>query len=161
MPERADAILFNSSASFLIETKISRSDFLADAKKEFRKSPDKGIGIYRYYACPAGLIKPDELPPKWGLIYVYEGRKRAAMPAGYGAQIKTGEVRAPTGQWLSSTYELFGSRCPDLPDDAGYKHVTWAREAFRFDERCPHLEIRYLYALCTRYRDKKFMATML
>jgi hypothetical protein len=26
--------------------------------------------MYRYYMCPSGLIMPDELPPKWGLLYV-------------------------------------------------------------------------------------------
>ena len=32
-PERCDAILFDSGSSYMIETKISRSDFLADFKK--------------------------------------------------------------------------------------------------------------------------------
>lgn len=67
--ERCDAILFNSFSSFMIETKISRSDFLIDFKKPHRQE-GCGVGNYRYYACPNGLIKPEELPPKWGLIYV-------------------------------------------------------------------------------------------
>lgn len=54
----------------LIEVKISRSDFLADKKKMFRQTPQLGMGTYRFYMCPTGLIKPEELPENWGLIYV-------------------------------------------------------------------------------------------
>lgn len=56
--------------SVLIEVKVSRSDFLADRKKSFRLYPEKGMGTYRFYMCPEGLIKPEDLPCNWGLIYV-------------------------------------------------------------------------------------------
>lgn len=56
--------------TYLLEAKTSRSDFLADRKKPHRINPETGVGKYRYYICPTGLIKPEELPPKWGLIYV-------------------------------------------------------------------------------------------
>lgn len=56
--------------TFLLEAKTSRSDFLADRSKPHRINPEKGMGKYRYYICPTGLIKPEELPDKWGLIYV-------------------------------------------------------------------------------------------
>ena len=74
-------------------TKISKSDFKADAKKDFRSCESKGIGQLRYYACPEGLIKPEELPPKWGLIYVYPKNKAAKLIVGYGGSIKTGEEK--------------------------------------------------------------------
>ncbi|MCK9549306.1 hypothetical protein [Aquamicrobium sp.] len=70
--ECADAIGFTSSHSILIECKTSRADFLADLKKPFRQSPELGMGDYRLYLCPRGLIQPNELPPKWGLLWVYE-----------------------------------------------------------------------------------------
>ncbi|HGF9505455.1 TPA: adenylosuccinate synthase [Acinetobacter baumannii] len=54
----------------LLEAKTSRSDFLADKKKPQRIDQTTGIGKWRYYICPTGLIKPEELPEKWGLIYV-------------------------------------------------------------------------------------------
>jgi hypothetical protein len=57
--------------SVLIEVKVSRSDFLADKKKSFRMRPEKGMGDRRYYCCPKGLIKKEELPDGWGLLYVY------------------------------------------------------------------------------------------
>lgn len=56
--------------SVVIEVKVSRSDFLADKKKIFRQYPEFGIGKYRLYCCPDGLIKKEELPQKWGLLYV-------------------------------------------------------------------------------------------
>lgn len=62
----------NGSRTFLLEAKISRSDFLADKNKPHRINPEQGMGQYRYYICPTGLISINELPDKWGLIYVSE-----------------------------------------------------------------------------------------
>ncbi|OTS14343.1 adenylosuccinate synthase [Acinetobacter pittii] len=58
--------------TFLLEAKTSRADFLADRFKPHRLNPELGMGKYRYYICPTGLIKTEELPEKWGLIYVSE-----------------------------------------------------------------------------------------
>ena len=66
--ERADVIGFRSQCSATIESKVSRSDFLADLKKPHRHAG--GIGLYRFYICPTGLINVDELPAKWGLLHV-------------------------------------------------------------------------------------------
>jgi hypothetical protein len=52
----------------LLECKASRSDFLSDAKKIFRVYPEEGLGDYRYYLTPQGLISVDELPEGWGLL---------------------------------------------------------------------------------------------
>ena len=74
--EIADVIGFGSwGHSVLIEVKVSRSDFLADKKKPFRIIPEKGMGKFRYYMCTKGLIKIDDLPIGWGLIYVDEKGK--------------------------------------------------------------------------------------
>jgi hypothetical protein len=54
--------------SVVVECKISRNDFLADASKPFRQNPEEGLGSERYYLAPAGIIKPDELPVRWGLL---------------------------------------------------------------------------------------------
>jgi len=70
--ERPDVIGFGSGISSLIEAKVSRTDFLKDKKKHFRKHPELGMGKYRFYACPTNLIKEEELPKNWGLIYVSE-----------------------------------------------------------------------------------------
>jgi len=70
--EIPDVLGFRDSGgtSILIECKASRGDFLADKKKQFRQVPEMGMGKYRFYCCPTNMIKKEELPPKWGLIYV-------------------------------------------------------------------------------------------
>jgi len=74
--EIPDVIGFGSSGlSVLVECKVSRADFLGDRKKMFRQIPELGMGRQRFYCCPAGLIKKEELPDGWGLIYVNEDRK--------------------------------------------------------------------------------------
>lgn len=70
--EIPDVIGFNSWESTVIECKASRSDFLCDNKKSHRTN---GMGNWRFYCCPKGMIKKEELPEKWGLIYVDEKGK--------------------------------------------------------------------------------------
>lgn len=63
------------------EIKISRSDFLVDAKKEKHKSTDGAN--YFYYVCPVDLIKKEEVDKRYGLIYVgddYHGVKVIKKP---------------------------------------------------------------------------------
>lgn len=72
--EIPDIIAWKSGFSFLIECKISKADFLEDQKKHFRIYPDRGMGHYRLFLCPIGLIKPEELPNGWGLLY-FDGKK--------------------------------------------------------------------------------------
>lgn len=72
--ETPDAIGWNYCYSCVIEVKVSHVDFIADQKKPFR-SNGEGMGNYRYYLCPEGIIKEDELPCGWGLIYVNEKGK--------------------------------------------------------------------------------------
>jgi hypothetical protein len=50
------------------EIKISRGDYFTDKKKDKHNST-KGAN-YFYYVCPKGLIKKEEVDPKYGLIYV-------------------------------------------------------------------------------------------
>lgn len=54
--------------SVLIECKVSRADFLSDREKPFRKDPTQGMGCERLFLAPAGMIRPEELPAKWGLL---------------------------------------------------------------------------------------------
>jgi hypothetical protein len=69
--EQPDVIAWRLQCSILIECKVSRSDFLCDKNKAFRKKPEKGMGDWRFYACPPGVINVDDLPDKWGLLWVY------------------------------------------------------------------------------------------
>lgn len=70
--EQPDAIGWRGGGfSVLVECKVSRSDFIVD-----RKKPRQGLGAghTRYYMCPPGLIRPDELPENWGLLYCHENK---------------------------------------------------------------------------------------
>jgi len=73
--EKPDVIGWNGCSSIMIEVKVGRGDFLQDFKKPFRKYPEKGVGQYRYYYCPDGLIKENEIPEKWGLLYLNDKNK--------------------------------------------------------------------------------------
>lgn len=66
--EEPDALGFKNGRSTLIECKASRSDFLADKKKYWRKHPENALGDIRYYCAPKGLILPEEIPFGWGLL---------------------------------------------------------------------------------------------
>src|SRR5437899_7587554 len=54
--------------SVVLECKVSRADFLADANKPFRLKPEEGLGCERFYMAPAGVIGLEELPAGWGLL---------------------------------------------------------------------------------------------
>ena len=98
--EIADAIGFRSVGesqhSVVVEVKVSRSDFLADARKPHRNGETLGMGMFRYYMAPAGLIAQEELPARWGLIEV----------TGQGLKVRLGHVLEPRNrdlEWQKDT----------------------------------------------------------
>lgn len=94
--ERPDIIGFRSSCSAIVEVKVSRSDFLADAKKPERGTG--GLGNYRFYLCPEGMLSAPEIPQGW---FFLEASGRRITP-----------VIAPEGNlWpgLDETPEVIGS----------------------------------------------------
>lgn len=68
--ETPDVLGFTGDFTFLLEAKSSRSDFLADKKKPFRLDPASGIGDFRFFIAPTGLLSVDDLPENWGLLEV-------------------------------------------------------------------------------------------
>ena len=72
--ETPDVFGWNYWSTVLIEVKVSRSDFLADAKKPFRQNPEDGLGAFRYYCSPEGLIKLNDIPGNWGLLWLRSGK---------------------------------------------------------------------------------------
>ena len=59
---------FREQAPCGVEIKVSRADFKADKKwREYLPYCEKF-----YFACPVGLIKPEELEKEVGLIWVHE-----------------------------------------------------------------------------------------
>ncbi len=91
--ESPDVFGFGSSETQLIEVKVSREDFLKDKNKWFRKKSQSGIGELRSYLCPFNLIKVEELPPFWGLLYIDEDKKIV-------------EIKTPENQISSSQQEM-------------------------------------------------------
>lgn len=71
--ELADVWGTTGFRSYLIEVKVSRADFLRDARKEVRKKPNEGAGNFRYYLCPDNMVSSDEVPECWGLLYEHNG----------------------------------------------------------------------------------------
>lgn len=83
--ERADAFGYRwgyDGGSVVVESKVSRSDFLADRAKPHRNGTSPGMGTYRYYICPEGLIDIPDLPHGWGLLWVNQ-RGHVKLKAGH------------------------------------------------------------------------------
>jgi len=80
--ENPDAIGFHTSREcHVVEVKTSRADFLSDKNKHFRTNPEFGMGVMRWYMCEPELIKPDELPENWGLVYAHNGMRDIIVKA--------------------------------------------------------------------------------
>ena len=79
--ENPDIYATNGCESTVIEVKTSHQDFLADKKKFSRKNSDYAMGDFRYYLCPEGIIKPEELPSNWGLLYYCKGKIKKIVQA--------------------------------------------------------------------------------
>jgi len=96
--EIPDAIGWKDAEAILVECKTSRADFAADQKKWFRREPACGMGRYRYYLCPKGMLQPEEMPEGWGLLWVHPKQTRRIKESaefvddryGYG---RNGELR--------------------------------------------------------------------
>ena len=90
--EAPDAIGWKRAChSVMVECKVSRADFFADRSKSFRQDPTLGLGCERWYLTPSGLVAPDELPLKWGLLECRAGKLRVAVKPSRQNQ------RTPTG----------------------------------------------------------------
>ena len=61
--------------SIVVEVKVSRSDFFADKKKPWRANPEQGMGCFKVYLAPEGLLKVEDIPYGWQLWEVYGKNK--------------------------------------------------------------------------------------
>lgn len=76
LSEQPDAIGWRDGLSILLEAKTSIADFRVDAAKPWRRDPTAGVGDWRFYIAPAGLLSPLDLPEGWGLIECVGKRSR-------------------------------------------------------------------------------------
>ena len=89
--EMPDAIGWKrANHSVLVECKVTRADFLADRAKPFRLKPEKGVGSERFYLTPPTLVKPEELPPGWGLLELRRGRVEMVQASAKNLRTATG-----------------------------------------------------------------------
>lgn len=73
--ENCDVWGFDGYYTGVIEVKTSHADFVKDKKKWWRTAkPEFQAGNMRWFLCPEGLIKPEELYDGWGLLY-WDGKK--------------------------------------------------------------------------------------
>lgn len=92
-------VLRMNGYSLEFEIKVTRSDFMADAKKvkkhqilkdgkyilQHKGNASKVVKIHNfrpnkfYYAVPAGMIQIDEVPKYAGLIYIYPATRSAVV----------------------------------------------------------------------------------
>lgn len=93
--ERADCVGFRATCSVLIEAKASRADFKCDSNKPERHQG--GVGTYRFYVAPEGLISVGELPPGWGLLELH-GRT-LKMTHGPQGNFWPSYEKADSGNW--------------------------------------------------------------
>lgn len=102
--ECPDAIGFKMQRivkSVLVEVKTSRADFLADKNKPHRNGTVQALGNWRYYMCPTDIIQPEELPEKFGLLYV---NKRGHIKHIVSPFINTGGY-SYAHQWMSDNFQ--------------------------------------------------------
>ena len=90
--------------SVVVEVKVTRADFMADRSKAHRRQPELGMGNYRYFLAPEGLISRTELPPGWGLIEV-SSRRRLQVRTGH-VLLRHNEIDTWRHQVINQTAEI-------------------------------------------------------
>lgn len=81
LSEQPDAIGWREGVSLLVEVKTSIADFRIDAKKPWRTEPERGMGDWRFFMAPPGLLTDEVLPEGWGLIEA-DGRATRVVKGG-------------------------------------------------------------------------------
>ena len=82
-PSYADAVfLMGSEGMTAVEVKVNRGDWLAELKDPMKRSLIVAISARFYFATPAGMTLPAELPEGCGLIEVEPRTLKASVTAG-------------------------------------------------------------------------------
>ncbi len=65
--------------SYVIECKVSKSDFRADKRKASRKSYEVRPAQHCFYLAPAGLLTSASMPDGWGLLELLAPHRAVTM----------------------------------------------------------------------------------
>jgi hypothetical protein len=134
--EIPDALGFKGNCSIVVERKISRSDFLADREKPFRRNPARGLGDHRYFLSPEGIITAQDELNGWGLLYLKkEKSKRIVCPITTRVEDFWHKGRM--------TNRTNWNKCPHIKN---IEKELWfvISIARRLAQGCPHLAGKYL-----------------
>lgn len=171
--EIPDAIGFRAGvhqeASVLVECKVSRADFLADAKKPHRMNPSIGMGLYRYFLAPDGVIRADELPAGWGLVAV-TGRGTLKVVRGH-VLAKRDEVdlfrheRNEQNEWSLLVRTLYRVGAPDAVNrrirESHNRAERMGRRADELAKRIRNLDAAYYHLYSHATEDVQIRATQI
>lgn len=129
--EQPDAIGWRDGLSIVVEAKISLADYRVDAKKPWRANPSLGMGDWRFFITPQGLLDGIDLPAGWGLIECLGRSTRVARggPAGnywWGAiPFGTSDKRAETRMLVSALAQPSARPRPGLMPRRGLDVAAW------------------------------------
>lgn len=128
--------------SVLVEVKVSRTDFLADQKKPWRRN-GFGMGDHRVYLTPKGLLKPEEIPYGW-MLWEVHGKTKPILKVIKG-QVKK-RVKDPV--WGGMHYKHSFQNC----DIKEYNHFISKHEA----NKSFKTELTWLIKILSRAMDDGF-----
>ena len=85
---------FDSAGTTLVECKATIEDFRRDRTKSARRNPETGLGNYRWYMTPPGLLTVDDLPERWGLLECHARQIRTKRVADFNRdKARTAEIQ--------------------------------------------------------------------
>ncbi len=130
--EQPDALgISTHGESFLLEAKVSRADFRADLKKPWRTGIDSGLGMYRGYITPKGLLKPEEIPYGWWLLEIHGKNKPIVKVVKGWARITVKKKYGTTTEYEFrhmdvKEREFFAQRCEDYTSNYSFRsELMW------------------------------------
>jgi len=137
---------YADNTSVAYEIKVSRSDFVREMKDARKHAGVFDVASEFYFAAPAGLIKPSELPPGTGLVEVNEkGRTRmkahaARREVAFGANFVASLARRAARRSKVHTLQADVDKMlrPILND-----YSIWSK----VQRVCPDLDLHELYRL--------------
>lgn len=93
-----------------VEIKVSRGDFLSDARNPAKQAPWREVAHRHAYAAPAGMIRPEEIPAGSGLLEVAPGTSPGYWAVNWKVRARYGETPPSLPGWLTLTLAYRMSR---------------------------------------------------